>query len=290
MTSQESISQCDFSEPRRLTGGANRALTLWQTTVCSFLTESWQGLLGNPIEITLSKSMSTTAFKAVSSLPDPGFAAKLAIGDSRFVSLFAFPSQLIQALVYDMLGNPGEDWPEVRPLTAVETSMMELLLGGVARSISQAWPDVEPLISELASVVARPMRSRFLPPDAPTVSTRITMTTQFGPEEAVWLLPISGLESLGITHSATPDAETLKPSPRMHSLAKRLPVQLVVQLGHASLTLGEMTNLKVGDYLPLDQGVYQPLEGHVDGQLQWIGNPCRLGKRQGFQIIATKKN
>ena len=55
------------------------------------------------------------------------------------------------------------------------------------------------------------------------------------------------------------------------------------------MRLSELDGLKVGDYLPLDQAVYQPLEVTIDGQLQWLGHPCRLGARQGFQIIASKK-
>ena len=289
MTNQELFSNCDFSEPRRLTGGANRALTAWQNSACGMLAENWQGLLGNNVEITAGRMDSTTALKAVRGLADPGFAARMKMGNDGFESLFAFSERMVQMLVYDMLGTLGEEWPEPQPLTVVEGSMAELLFGEIARSISQAWPEIEPLNCELHSVISRPVRSRLFGPDDVLVRTRIKLTTQFGEEEAVWLLPQTGLESIGIQDSIGLESETgtMAPAPAMKSLAQKIPVQMIVSLGNVTLSLAEMNNLKVGDYLPLDQAVYQPLEGRVDGQLQWIGRPCRMGARQGFQIIAA---
>ncbi|MEZ6061524.1 MAG: FliM/FliN family flagellar motor switch protein [Planctomycetaceae bacterium] len=289
MTTTPAFSNCDFSEPRRLTGGANRALKSWQTSVCALLLENWQGLLGSNLQIALGRIDSATATRAIRALPDPGFAARLTIGASRFDSLFVFSARMVLTLLHDMLGTQTEDWPEIRPMTAVETSMVELLFGEVARSIGQAWPEVQPLECELHSVISRPIRCRLYGPDDILVRTRITMTTAFGEEEAIWLMPQTGLDSIGIRDSTglAGEHDTPLPAPQLKALAKLMPAQLVVSLGRATLTLAEMNSLKVGDYLPLDQAVYQPLEARVDGRLQWIGNPCRLGGRQGFQIIAA---
>lgn len=288
MTSAEAKSPSIFAEPRRLTTGANRALTSWQTTVCSMVQENWQALLGSDIEIAPGKTDSSTAIKVINNLADPGYAAKFSIGPERFGSLFAFPSRMIQVLVNDMLGNPTEEWPEVRELTPVETSMAELLFGEITRAVSQAWPEVEPLTCELEEVIARPMRSRLFPPDEPMVRTRIVLQTPMGPEEAVWLMPQAGLSSIGI--SETHDiALHSNPAPQLRKIAEQLPIQLIAEIGGTTMRLSELDNLKVGDYVPLDQAVYQPLEVTVDGRLQWLGHPCRLGARQGLQIIASKK-
>lgn len=277
-----------FAEPRRLTTGANRALGAWQTTVCSMLQENWQALLGTDLQMTPAKTDSSTAIKAVNNLADPGYAARLKIGPTSFDCLFAFSSRMVQVLVNDMLGTPSEEWPEVRDLTPIETSMAELLFGEIARAVTQAWPEVEPLSCELSEVMVRPMRSRLFPPDEPMARTRVTLQTSMGPEEAVWLMPQSGLLAIGIAESH--DQEAVRPaSPRLRQLAERIPIQVVAELGTTVMKLSELDHLKVGDYLTLDQTVFQPLEVSVDGKLQWLGHPCRLGARQGFQIIASKK-
>ncbi|MDG1894887.1 MAG: hypothetical protein P8J37_08265 [Fuerstiella sp.] len=152
-----------FSQAPRLTSDADAALIAWQGTVTSRLQENWQSLLGTDIGISLGTTDSSAAITAVNELADPGYAARLQIGPEPFPSLFAFSSRRILLLVNDMLGTPCEEWPEVRDLTTVETSMVELLLGEITRAISHAWPEIHPLECEQDCVIARPMRSRVFP-------------------------------------------------------------------------------------------------------------------------------
>lgn len=96
MSSTDQIPNLDFSAPRRLTGMANRALTAWQTTACSVLKEHWHGLLGSGVDLEAGLVDSTIASKAVRALPDPGFAAKLAVGPEGFPAFFVFSARLVQ--------------------------------------------------------------------------------------------------------------------------------------------------------------------------------------------------
>ncbi len=277
-----------FAEPRRLTGEADRALSGWQTALCSILSENWQALLGSNVSIRLGHTTAAEAGPATANLVDPGFGARLEIGDTPFPSVVAFSARLVQTLVYDMLGTVGEDWPEVQDLSPAELSMAELLFGEIARAASQAWPELVPIPCELHSVVSRPKRSRLFAPDEDVVQTRIVIETPFGPDDVTWIIPKSGLEQIGIRDDAG-ETPGFHPAPELRNLARLLPVELVIELGSTSLTLRELNKLQVGDYLPLDQPVYQPLEALVDGKLQWLGTPCRLGNRQGFQILASGK-
>ena len=277
-----------FAEPRRLTGEADRALSGWQSALCSILSENWQALLGSAVTLTPVRTTAGMAGPVTGNLADPGYGARLEMGSTAFPSLVAFSSRLVQTLVYDMLGTLGEEWPEEKDLSPAELSMAELLFGEISRAASQAWPELEPLPCELHSVISRPMRSRIFSPDEDVIQTRIVVETPFGPDDVTWIIPRSGLELIGIRDDA---AETpgFQPAPELRNLARLLPVELVIELGNTSLTLRELNKLQVGDYLPLDQPVYQPLQAMVDGKLQWLGTPCRLGNRQGFQILASRK-
>lgn len=209
-----------FSQAPRLTSESNAALTSWQSTATSILQENWQALLGSDLGISPGAIDSPTAFDAVNSLADPGYAARLQIGPESFPSLFAFSSRMVLALVNDMLGTPCEQWPEIRELTTVETSMVELLFGEITRAISQAWPEINPLECEQDCVIARPMRSRVFSPDEVLVRSQVIFETSFGQEEAIWLMPQSGLATIGI---ADIDDEQLpaEPAPQMRALAEK---------------------------------------------------------------------
>lgn len=290
MTSPDSLSSVDFSAPRRLAGSANRALSSWNSTATSMLQEYWQALAGERITLQPARIDSSVAQKAQQTLPDPGYAALLKIGPDRFDGMVAFSNRIVLTLVSEMLGTLGDQWPEPRALTAAELSLVELLLGEIARALSQGWPEVTPLPVELDQVIVRPLRSRVFQPRENLVRIVGLINTAVGEETFVMLMPQAGLASIGINESAIPAAIDQSVSPRMRTLAETLPVTMSVSLGKATLTLGDMNNLAVGDTLILDQSSSSPLEARVSGHLQWLGFPCRLGQRQGFRILASRKD
>ena len=290
MTSPDSLSSVDFSAPRRLAGSANRALSSWNATATSMLQEYWQALAGDRITLQPARIDSSVAQKAQQTLPDPGYAALLKIGPDRFDGMVAFSNRLVLTLVSEMLGTLGDEWPEQRALTAAELSLVELLFGEIARALSQGWPEVTPLPVEMDQVIVRPLRSRVFQPRENLVRIVGQINTAVGEETFVMLMPQVGLASIGINESAIPPAVDQSVSPQMRALAETLPVTMSVSLGKATLTLGDMNNLAVGDTLILDQSSGSPLEARVSGHLQWLGFPCRLGQRQGFRILASRKD
>ena len=290
MSNQETLTSIDFSAPRRLAGTANRALSSWNATATSMLQEYWQSLAGNRITLQPARIDSSVAQKAQQALPDPGYAALLKIGPDKFDGMVAFSNRIVLTLVSEMLGTLGDTWPEQRPLTAAELSLVELLFGEIARALSQGWPEVTPLPVEMDQVIVRPLRSRIFQPRENLVRVVVVVTTAVGEETFVMLMPQAGLASIGINETAVPAASEQTASPQMRALAESLPVAMTVGLGKATLTLGEMNRLAVGDTLVLDQSAGSPLEARIAGRLQWLGFPCRLGQRQGFRILASRKD
>jgi flagellar motor switch protein FliM len=290
MTSPDSVTSIDFTAPRRLTGTANRALSSWHATATSMLQEYWQALLGNRITLHPARIDSSVAQKAQQALPDPGYAALVRIGPDRFNGMIAFSNQIVLILVSEMLGTLGDTLPDPRPLTPAELSLIELLFGEIARAMSQGWPEMEPLPVVLDQVIVRPLRSRIFQPRENLVRIVVEIKTSVGDDTIVMLMPQAGLSSIGIDDVAIPAASQQTASPQMRALAESLPVTMAVNLGRAMLTLGEMNRLSIGDILVLDQSASGPLEATIAGQVQWIGHPCRIGQRQGFKILASRKD
>lgn len=287
MTRPPQISACDFRQPRRLTGSVSRALSGWLSTACGLLQEHWQALLSCVGEIRVERIDASSARDAVRGLADPGYAARLEIGPQECDGLLAFPEDILLAFVEDMLGHTVQQFPESRHLTPAETSMVELLLGEVARSLSQAWPEIEPLACHLSSVISRPVRSRVFQPDDTLIRAQFSVATIAGERTATLLLPEDGLREIGIVeHDESPEVP-VRPPARLRDLARQLPVTLVVRLGTTRLTLKELNGLAAGDVLLLDQKISAPLTASVAGHVHWNGAPCRLGQRQGFRITST---
>lgn len=290
MTSSETVTSIDFAAPRRLTGVANRALAQWNATATVVLQEFWQSLLGSRVSLRAARIDSSVAQKAQQALPDPGYAALLKIGTDRFDGMVAFSNRAVLTLVSEMLGTLGDEWPVSRDLTAAELSLVELLFGEIARAFSQGWPEVEALPVELDQILIRPLRSRIFQPRENLVRSVVIIQTPVGEEAFVILMPQTALASIGIDDASAAPAQPQSASPRMKTLTESLPVTLSVSLGRASLSLGEMNQLAVGDVLILDQPVGNPLEAQISGRLHFVGHACRLGQRQGFRILTSRKD
>ena len=288
-TDSESLKSFDFASPGHVSGSVNRALDTWHKQACALLTENWQSLLGDSVSVQCGAVNLATCKSAFESVTDPGYGASLTLGPSGMQSLVTFSGRLVCSLVQGLLGTPGDDWTEFKPLTTVESSMLDLLFGEVSRAIAMSWPEVEPLKSEVVSCVFRPNRSRNFAADEMMMRRKIEITTAFGTETAWWLLPQTGLAELGISDSGLTEVIEVQPDARLRDIAKQLPVQIVVRLGNTKVTLSEMNQLEIGDFLVLDQGLSQPVEAVLDGELQWLGMPCRIGRRQGIEIIASNK-
>jgi len=279
----------DFKAPGRLASDVERALVDWHAQTCTLLNEGLQSLVGNTVTVTMGELDSGTAADILKQTADPGYAASLKPGDAQVPSLVTFSGNMSATLVSGVLGDIGEDWKEFEPLTTVETSMLELLFGEVTRTVGMGWPELEPLPCTLDSCLYRPMRSRVYAPDAGLLQRELIIATPFGNQSAWWLLPVDRLTDIGMSSlDSLSDADVL-PDERLPAIAATLPVDIVVQLGTTRISLPEMNELEVGDFLVLDQNVQQPVEAFLAGRLQWLGMPCRLGRHQGFEILASKR-
>jgi len=290
MTTSETVTNIDFTAPPRLTGTAHRALAQWNGTATAVLQEFWQALLGNRITLEVARTDSSVAQKAQQALPDPGCAALLKIGPDRFDCMVAFSNRIVLTLVSEMLGTLGNEWPVERDLTPAELSLVELLFGEIARAFSQGWPEVEVLPVQLDRILTRPLRSRIFQPRENLIRSMILVQTPVGEEALIMLIPQAGLASIGIEETSTVSMPQQSPSPQMRMLTETLSVTMSVSLGKASLSLGEMNQLAVGDVLILDQSVDNPLEAHISDRLQFLGHACRLGQRQGFRVLVSRND
>lgn len=279
----------DFKAPGRLASDVERALVDWHAQTCTLLNEGLQSLVGNTVTVTLGDLDSGTAANILKQTADPGYAASLKLGEAEVPSLVTFSGRMIATLVSGVLGDIGEDWKEFEPLTTVETSMLELLFGEITRTVGMGWPELDPLPCTLDSCLYRPVRSRVYAPDEGLLQRELIIETPFGKESAWWLLPVDRLTDIGMSSlDSLSDADVL-PDERLPAIAATLPVDIVVQLGTTRISLPEMNELEVGDFLVLDQNVQQPVEAFLAGRLQWLGMPCRLGRHQGFEILASKR-
>lgn len=109
----------------------------------------------------------------------------------------------------------------------------------------------------------RPLRSRIFQPRENLVRSVVLVQTPVGEDAVIILMPQAALASIANDDPSAAFVPHQSAAPQMRALTGTLPVTMSVSLGKASLSLGEMNQLAVGDVLILDQAVGSPLEARI---------------------------
>lgn len=93
------------------------------------------------------------------------------------------------------------------------------------------------------------------------------------------------VDQIELDEAATVDTQKLAPLiNRDMGLIKHVVVQLVVELGHAEMTVDELFKLKAGDVVKLLQQVNEPASLCLDGKVVARGNLVAVQDNFGIQL------
>ena len=275
----------DFLRPPSLHPETRVKLVQWLTRANSQLTEVIAGY-SLKVEILLDDCSTAWPLASIQEWSEKSLAFRIKLADLSAVSAIALPNPLAQVLIGTLLGEPQEEWPVERDLTAGEQSVGEFLLSSVMSSLKDTWSGDEP--PELSVVEQEPnlRRTKIFKYTEPFVVCRSTIRTEFGSAQWCWMLPHEFLSKLFGTIHTVSAASSLSARDQLESLAREMKTQIAIRLGAAQLSPPQLAELKIGDLVVLNQKTTEPLRAMVSGKPRFLGWPGRVGNRQAFEIAS----
>ena len=194
-----------------------------------------------------------------------------------------------------MLGGEGKAGPVTKDLTGIERAFSDILLGLLA-ALRSAWADFGGLAVEVASAKTSLQFVRIVPPDE-TVAL-VLLSVQMGTFQGgmCLCLPYSFLKkALEFKDSKHRQAKQRSYTKGMAHRLRTTSASCTARVGVASVTVGQVVALEVGQVLPL-QKVSQ--NGHANNEklsvrqvevfigehLKFRGTPGFLGKHLAVQV------
>ena len=282
-----SIERLDFHKPRRPGLTSFRTLNRWWSECCLRLNESWRRLLTHPVEAS-STSIETVDLQAATKLlPTDGLGVEIRITSDQIPSVVCFSGRQVRGLLADLLNQKGEDWPGMKATTPVEQAMLEVLFERLATSLGETWPGNEELKCRFVSQFDQPQRTRLFAPGTSMMMGKLNITSRFGGDEAIWLMPREPIEHLIEEQIEVHAVQDQSMTQMLTHLAERLPVTISIELGETTLNMSQIAELAIGDLLVLDQSPKDELIACVQNEDKWKGRPLNLGSRFGFSITET---
>jgi flagellar motor switch protein FliM len=187
----------------------------------------------------------------------------------RGTGLVVFDPNLVFLVVDNMFGGDGRFHSRVegRDFTPTEQRIIQGMLNVVFAEYTRAWAPVFHIEMEY---VRSEMNSQFANIATPSeIVISASFSLEFGGSQADMHIcfPYSMVEPIRDVLYSTMQSDHLSQDNRWISLLTRqlqtAEVELVCNLGNATVTLRDIVNMRVGDVIPLN--VSEMLQGEVDG-------------------------
>lgn len=208
----------------------------------------------------------------------------------RGTGLFVLDPNLVFLLVDNLFGGDGRFHTRVegRDFTQTEQRIIQRILGIIFETYAKSWEPVYPVEFEFIRSEMNTQFANIATPNEVVVST--TFTIELGPVsgEMHFCVPYSTIEPIRDLLTSSMQGETLEMDKRwirlMTQQIQTAEVEILANMGSASVTLGDILNMKAGDIIPI--AVPDRITAEVDGVPVM---ECSYGKLNGQYALRVEK-
>ena len=227
----------------------------------------------------------------VRSLPNPSYLIVLSLNPLPGAAILQFPLPIVFAAIDRLLGGTGDSVSPKRPLTEIESNLMRSVVDRTLRELEYAY---ETLVRVEAEIVQQEFNPQFAQIAAPSdMAMVVSFDTRIGEKHgnATICVPFSTmqpvLESLA-SQSLLQDHRGQDPvlwQQQLERALSRVMVETSVRFDAVELSSTEIVGLQVGDIVPLDHPIEQPVTISVDDVTCNKAVTGRRGKRLACLVV-----
>lgn len=280
----------DFRRPNKLSKDQMRTLVMLHENFARLLTTSLSTYLRSMVRAQVVSVDQLTYEEFTKSLHNPTVMTIISLKPLEGNAIIEISPHLAFAMVDRLLGGYGYSMEKIRELTDIEQTVVKRVMGRIFPNLKEVWQVVAELNPVLESIELNPMFTQIIP----LTDMVILITLELRIAEAFGLmnicLPFAVIEPiLDRLNAQIWFAKTSKPSTAQSiaNIQHRLnqaKVPVSVELGRASITVGEMLHIGVGDVVQLDQYVKGFLDVKIGNHVKFQGTPGVSGNRIAVQI------
>lgn len=282
----------DFRTPTKLGREHIRALQLVNEAFARQVATVFASSLRVISQVTVTGIEQVPWREFVASIPDPAYLAVITLDPLPGSGVLQLPLSMVMSAVDLLLGGTGKGSLPERGLTEIEAGLVQDLMTRALRELGAA---MAPLMAVEARIVQQESNLQFVQiagaADATVASTfELRIGDTVGPGSLC--VPVSTIQPLLDVAQQLARAKSRSRADDGHSaravVAARLletEVDVAVCFRPVNLTSGEILDLEVGDVLPLDHPVAEPLTMYAEGQPVLSARPGRRGKRLACVVV-----
>lgn len=288
--SSPEVTLYDFARPDKFSKEQIRTLEMIHTNCGRNLSTKLSALLYGSTDAELESISEVNYLDFIETAQSPAVVSLLSLKPLSGRGLLVLEPQMAFALMDRMLGGPGIPPEQIRELTEIEKGLIERVITIVLKCIEESWRTLLPLKPELEMIMGSNILGQIALPEDRLMVARfritcrdITGNLEFGIPATALDPVLSKLNAQQLFLGVHSDTDTVYAQDIQHSLESS-ELEVVALLGHATVNVGDLLDLQVGDLISLDQTANSDLDILVDSQSKFRGRPGQIGRRLAISI------
>ncbi|HBA71344.1 MAG: flagellar motor switch protein FliM [Geobacteraceae bacterium GWC2_55_20] len=225
-------------------------------------------------------------------LPSPVCMGIFKIEPLKGAALISFDSTLVLSLVDSLLGGTGSAKVPVanRMFTSIELRLMEKIVGDVLQDLEKAWAPLYATHMNLLRMEMNPRLISIVPPEYQIVTMSLKLQIEDISGNIMFAIPYMTIDPIRDKLKAGMQFDLMAIDPqwssRLSAEILEAPMETIVEMGNARITLRELLELVPGDTIMLDKPSSGEMLVKVEGVPKYFGIP---GIRHGNKAIQISK-
>lgn len=260
------------------------AFRTWIAKASQAFAEHWPGIAESDGSIATTNFRTQSFDSAMENAAASDICCTVNLTDEDTQTIWHVSQNDAQQVVAELLGMSSTVELEERPLTELELVLIRSFFETLAKSVRQGWLGSQPLTCGVESIQLNPKRIRLCRSKDLVITGTLLIEHARGEATIHW---ISRKQEMSVLLEQV--LERRRPSgsgndPR--AVVELLPIEIVGLLGQASIPMRKLASISVGDIVPLNQRIDQPIVASVAGKPFFQCWPGKIGKTVGLEIAS----
>ncbi|MBH47407.1 MAG: flagellar motor switch protein FliM [Halobacteriovorax sp.] len=228
----------------------------------------------------------------VNTLPIPSCMCIMRFNELRGPALLVFESKLAYAIIDSYFGGTDRPFTKIegKEFTQIELSFMKKVMDMAISDLEESWAPVHRIDAQYLRTEINPQFVGVVPPSDVIIATTLEVEFESASGTIMIVVPYSTIEpikqKLSSSFQTDNDMADSIWTKAMNEHIKDAQATLVVKLGEAEMTVGDLVTLEKGDIIPLNQEASGEVTLAVEGVEKM---KCLIGVHKGNRAVQVTK-
>lgn len=282
----------DFKRPERVSKDQMRALQTLHEAFARNFGAALSGFLRAIVEVRVATCEQMTYGDFISGLPNPTSFNLISADALQGQMCLEISPLIIYPIIDRLLGGTSQElFIPQRPMTLIETRLIESVTTRGLEALSEAWESVRKLDFSITAAESNPQLVQIVPPNEVVVVVGLEMKLSNRAGTMNLCIPYNVIEpvmedlSTQNWFSVGADESINASKDRLDGSLQRTTVGVSGVLAETSMTFRDLTGLGVGDLIVTEKSADAPVVLCVEGRKKYVGRLGQCRRNRAIEVI-----